>query len=88
MSNEIIGTVMIKFSDVEINHLIVSLYNITSSKIQVDEEWKKPFNTLLTDLKKISQQLEDKKRGQDVKKEINKSGSSIPQKETECGVCD
>ena len=88
MSNKIIGTVMIKFSDVEINHLIVSLYNITSSKIPVDEEWKKPFNTLLTDLKKISQQLEDKKRGQDVKKEINKSGSSIPQKETECGVCD
>ena len=88
MNDSVIGTVMIKFSDVEINHLIVSLYNITSSKIPVDEEWKKPFNTLLTDLKNISQQLEDKKRGQNVKKETNKSGSSIPQKEEDCEVCD
>ena len=88
MNDSVIGTVMIKSSDVEINHLIVSLYNITSSKIPVDEEWKKPFNTLLTDLKNISQQLEDKKRGQNVTEKVNEIRGTVSEKETKPGVCD
>jgi len=88
MSNSITGTVMIKFSDVEINNLIISLYNITSSKVPVDEEWKKPFDTLLTDLKNISQQLEDKKRGQNVTEKVNEIRGTVSEKETKPGVCD
>jgi len=84
--NEPIGTALIKFSDVEISHLIVALQSYTSLEIPVDEKWKAPFNTLLSDLKRINQDLKNKKRGQDEK--VNKIGSSIPQAPTNCEVCD
>jgi len=84
--NEPIGTALIKFSDVEISHLIVALRSYTSLEIPVDEKWKTPFNTLLSDLKRINKDLRDKKRGQDEK--VNEIGSTIPQTSANCEVCD
>ena len=70
----------------QISELTIPKKIITSLEIPVDEKWKAPFNTLLSDLKRINQDLKNKKRGQDEK--VNKIGSSIPQAPTNCEVCD
>lgn len=61
-SNEVIGTALIKFTENEIDLIILCLQNIGRMRIPTDDyEWRKPIKKLSEDLISIRQQLEDKK---------------------------
>ena len=79
---EKVGTATIVFTDVEIQLLINSLHmSITTVVPCVDSgEWKIPYEMLQKDLKRILNQLEDKKW------EERTNGTT--QNPAECDACD
>ena len=61
-SNEVIGTALIKFTENEIDLIILCLLNTGRMRIPTENhEWQKPIKKLSEDLISIRQQLEDKK---------------------------
>ena len=80
--NKQIGTATIKFTDAEIQLLVNSLHmSITTVVPCVDSgEWKVPYESLRKDLKRILNELEDKKW------EERTNGTT--QNSAECGPCD
>ena len=61
-SNEVIGTALIKFTENELDLIILCLLNTRRTRIPIkDYEWRKPIKKLSEDLIGIRQQLEDMK---------------------------
>jgi len=61
-NSEVIGTALIKFTENEIDLIILCLLNTRRTRIPTeDHEWRKPIKKLSEDLIKVRRQLEDKK---------------------------
>ena len=64
-SNEVIGTALIKFTENEIDLIILCLLNTRRMRIPTESyEWRKPIKKLSEDLIGIRRQLEDKKNSE------------------------
>ena len=64
-SNEVIGTALIKFTENEIDLIILCLLNTRRMRIPTESyEWRKPIKKLSEDLIGIRRQLEDKKNNE------------------------
>jgi len=64
-SNEVIGTALIKFTENEIDLIILCLLNTRRMRIPAENyEWRKPIKKLSEDLIGIRRQLEDKKNSE------------------------
>ncbi len=61
-NNEVIGTALIKFTENELDLIILCLLNTRRMRIPTKNyEWRKPIKKLSEDLINIRQQLEEKK---------------------------
>ena len=61
-NNEVIGTALIKFTENELDLIILCLLNTRRMRIPTKNyEWRKPIKKLSEDLLNIRQQLEEKK---------------------------
>ena len=61
-NNEVIGTALIKFTENELDLIILCLLNTRRMRIpSKNYEWRKPIKKLSEDLINIRQQLEEKK---------------------------
>jgi len=61
-SNEVIGTALIKFTESELDLIILCLLNTRRMRLPLkNQEWRKPIKKLSEDLIGIRRQLEDKK---------------------------
>ena len=58
------GTVLIKFSETEVECLVNSLYMTTSLKVPTENngDWKAPYRMLLKEVEGINYDLKEKKR--------------------------
>jgi len=61
-NNKVIGTALIKFTENELDLIILCLLNTRRTRIPTkNNEWRKPIKKLSEELMDIRQQLEDKK---------------------------
>tara|TARA_R100000501_G_C2630896_1_gene126618 strand:+ start:9092 stop:9352 length:261 start_codon:yes stop_codon:yes gene_type:complete len=64
-NKEIQPDVLIKFTDAELNNIIMALNCLVTMRVPVyEQEWKKPYKTLISDLNRIKEQLNEKKHEQ------------------------
>ena len=64
-NNEVIGTALIKFTENELDLIILCLLNTRRMRIPTKNyEWRKPIKKLSEDLINIRQQLEEKKNNE------------------------
>jgi hypothetical protein len=60
--NDLVGKALIKYTEQELDLILMALKSITSLKIPVKEEgWKKPFKKLYNDLLVIRRNITEKK---------------------------
>tara|TARA_R100001480_G_C4594721_1_gene162102 strand:+ start:103 stop:306 length:204 start_codon:yes stop_codon:yes gene_type:complete len=59
---DLIGHALIKFSEAEIDLLLIALYNTEKINLpRVKSKWKRPFNNLIKDLLHIKKTIEKEK---------------------------
>jgi len=59
---KLIGKAIIKFSEAEIDLLLIALYNTEKINLpRVKSKWKRPFNNLIKDLLHIKKTIEKEK---------------------------
>ena len=91
MAHEI-GTILIKFSDVEVKNLITALsiledtYCYGCSDTPDGEQWKRPYVSLKNDLSKMIKKLEEKKREDNI--DGKKKESTSYEEQTSPQACD